>query len=451
MLTDLFAEWMKDLGEDPAAFRHLHEGFIDSLRPANLLEEALVADLAKLWWKKARAERAQAAYQVHEIEKLERQHRQKLLGMGPEDRPGEEVIAGTVRISESCATNYHQVIGPLVYLLETVDKGDWLEEPQDLLAKIYGQFPTPRGLLIKQMFAEWTRAAESLDDARERQQEEKRAAESENPTAEVTDEAVEPIFSSAPEEGLPAGTLDFQELLGQEPAFAAPEFSEGPASPGAEREMELRAALKRLLLEEIHEVTREYELYQTALAPLSPATRIARMAPCGEWHGGRGNAWPLMLRQEASLERQLDRKLRLLLKFREAQLGNGHMRSRPTPPPPRGDGGNGSRMPRRRHRLPRGGQRLVPPIRPARRANAPSASRSPHGGVREVPKQSRYVHENKGAVRRKWGDRVKRNSSPGVRKIDRRHRLSRDVRANPLELTRRAVCHGARRIEPPLV
>jgi hypothetical protein len=274
LLTDLFIESMRDLGEDPPAFASLHRGFADSLRPANLLEEALVADLAKLWWKKARAERAQSAYQVRELEKLEQEHRQKLMGMDPDEPWGTDMFAGTTRISNSCATNYHQVIGPLMYLLETVDKGDWLDDPRDLLTQIYGNFPTPRGVLIKQTFNEWLRVGEELEQAHERR------AESFSADLEAGSPRQVPAESPAPD------GMDFQELLGGEPAIAASDIPEVGASPAVENEQQLRAALKGLLLQEIQEVTREYELYQTSRAPLTAAARRARLAPCGEWQGG---------------------------------------------------------------------------------------------------------------------------------------------------------------------
>jgi len=430
LLTDLFTESMRDLGEDPAAFGVLHRGFADSLGPANLLEEALVADLAKVWWKRSRAERAQSAYQVPEIEKLERQHRQKLLGMDPEDHAGEEIIAGTTRISKSCATNYHQVIGPLMYLLETVDKGDWLEEPEDLLDKIYGQFPTPRGVLIKQAFAAWLRAGEKLDDARLRG-----VASAFRPTqanvhlkVDATGEAmpdVEPAFRPASDD------LDFQELLGGEPAIAAPETLEDDletpeagassrqagTSPAAEREGELRAALKSLLLQEIGDVTREYELYQTARAPLTPAARLARMAPCGEWQGGRGNAWPLMLRQEASLARQFDKSLRLLLILRGATPGNGQIKER-----------RKSKVKRQRAKGKNGKNSVASAFRPTRldrrRLPVAPASRPTESGIRDhknrpretrkspkSEKQSRYVYENTGPAHENRNPALKRRKS----------------------------------------
>jgi len=442
LLTDLFTESMHDLGEDPAAFRILHGGFVDSLRPANLLEEALVADLAKAWWKKARAERAQSAYQVHEIEKLERQHRQKLLGMDPEDRAGEEVIAGTTRISKSCATNYHQVIGPLMYLLETVDKGDWLEEPRDLLARIYGEFPTPRGVLIKQMFAEWLRAEEKLDDARRRRVAPNFSSAHANAHLKVgaTDEALADVaptgtfpgedWKPAPAENSMGDDLDFQQLLGQDPVFAASDDPNGPASPhpAEQDEQELRTALKRLLLEEIHEVTREYELYQTALAPLTPAARLARVAPCGEWQGGRGNAWPLMLRQDASLARQFDRSLRLLLALRGTKPGNPSVDGRRRSPGTSGpQGGNGNQRIEEHGKSKGKGQKAKGKNQPTKRTNSrlsagfPAAGKSAataHSkGARSAKseKQSRYVYENTGAAEKKPIVRLKRRPSPGAR------------------------------------
>jgi hypothetical protein len=396
LLTDLFTNSMRDLGEDPAAFGVLHRGFADSLRPANLLEEALVADLAKVWWKKARAERAQSAYQVNEIEKLEREHRQKLMGMDPDDRPGEEIIVGTTRVSQPCATNYHQVIGPLMYLLETVDKGDWLEEPEDLLDKIYGKRPTARGLLIRQTFADWLEAAEELDDIRQRREDElAEEAEARSSGGDSDADEEEDLSPPGPEEEPPDGDLNFQELLAGEPPAPADEPEEKPESPENEREEELRAALKRLLLDEIQEVTREYELYQTSLAPLTPAARWARVAPCGEWQGGRGNAWPLMLRQEASLARQFDRSLRLLLTLRGAKPGNGQIKER-----------RKSKVKRQRAKGKSGLHKKAAEGQAATSGHEKQATASGrHRGRKSAKsrKQSRYVYENTRAGAEKSG------------------------------------------------
>jgi hypothetical protein len=66
-----FLQTISTLGEDPREFEQLHQGLRDAVCPVNQLEANLVADLAKLWWQKARAERAQAAYQTWAMEKLE--------------------------------------------------------------------------------------------------------------------------------------------------------------------------------------------------------------------------------------------------------------------------------------------------------------------------------------------------------------------------------------------
>jgi hypothetical protein len=39
-------------GEDPAAFKKLHQKLIDELKPVGALEEDIVADIARLIWRK---------------------------------------------------------------------------------------------------------------------------------------------------------------------------------------------------------------------------------------------------------------------------------------------------------------------------------------------------------------------------------------------------------------
>jgi hypothetical protein len=84
---------MRSPHENPRELEQLYQDVIDSCRPANALEAKLVEDLAKLQWKKGRAERAQAGVQIQQVERLQLErirdfHEVNHLSM---DRPGIEV------------------------------------------------------------------------------------------------------------------------------------------------------------------------------------------------------------------------------------------------------------------------------------------------------------------------------------------------------------------------
>ncbi|MGH9650786.1 MAG: hypothetical protein ACRD3I_09995 [Terriglobales bacterium] len=87
-----FRRVMVELGEDPEEFDRFHAGLREATEPAHTLEAQRVEDLAVLWWKKRRSERAQAGVQAREVErlKLERQRELHDAGSLAVDQPAED-------------------------------------------------------------------------------------------------------------------------------------------------------------------------------------------------------------------------------------------------------------------------------------------------------------------------------------------------------------------------
>jgi len=108
LYAQMFLESMKGLGEAPGAFEELHQGLRESIRPQNMLDEELVADLAKLWWKKARAERAQAAFLASELESFERSRALRHHELNQEPYFEEEMWEQGLRRSRNSLAKYHQ-------------------------------------------------------------------------------------------------------------------------------------------------------------------------------------------------------------------------------------------------------------------------------------------------------------------------------------------------------
>jgi hypothetical protein len=87
-----------------------------------------------------------------------------------------------------------------------------------------------------------------------------------------------------------------------------------------------RQELLRLLEEEIASVREEFAYAEKANEERAAIERDACLAPEGE-------TWSMMLRQEAALDRSIDRKVRILLRLRKEST------NLPTAPPGEGDGG----------------------------------------------------------------------------------------------------------------
>jgi hypothetical protein len=76
-------------------------------------------------------------------------------------------------------------------------------------------------------------------------------------------------------------------------------------APGAEQDECLKAGLLRLLHEERRDLLEQYELLRFEQVEITTPLREACLAPTDA-------RWPQLLRQEAIIERQIDRRLRLL-------------------------------------------------------------------------------------------------------------------------------------------
>jgi hypothetical protein len=91
-----------------------------------------------------------------------------------------------------------------------------------------------------------------------------------------------------------------------------------PSSPEDDRLLSLCGRLER----EIAVATEEFEVYKAEQVEVSDARRDAALAPAGP-------EWKLILRQMNMIDRNLDRKLRLLLEVQRARTRSGSRAGRP--------------------------------------------------------------------------------------------------------------------------
>jgi hypothetical protein len=264
LCAESFREAMRSLNEDPLEFEQLHRDLIDSCQPANALEAKLVEDLATLWWKKGRAERAQAGVQVQQVERLEVDRLRQLREINrlSSDQSREELAVVGLLHARNCKGKFEDIITFLDVLMAHIKRGEYLEKAEVFLEAMYGVQPSLRGSLI----------LSHLRRLRQRPEQ--------------------------PDQGTPR-----------------PEGASTSGNPGAggESESSLRSALLHLLREERKQVAGEYELFLREHREISPAARDACLAPSDA-------RWTWILRLDNNLDRQIERKLRMLLRLQNLRV-----------------------------------------------------------------------------------------------------------------------------------
>jgi hypothetical protein len=286
-------ETLLDLLEDPQQYAALLRQTLESYAPADPLQRMLVEDLAQLRWERLRVQRAKEAKRVRRLEALEREQRRRLAEMDLESSniPQAEVLESGLRRAKDSPAKFRELMQFLEVLDGIVDRGEFTKENRGLLRAIWGKNPTMRGAQIIGLFEDFRQqgpphqAVESGD------------APAEDDTGEDEQEVGGPLEASTPSEA------------GQDARLQIQDSGLGAEQDGAEERKEegLYAGLKMALAEEMRDVLEEYQLYLAEHVDRSRAARDACLAPCED------GEWRLLLRWESLVERQMERKIRLLL------------------------------------------------------------------------------------------------------------------------------------------
>ena len=263
---------MRALGEDPAEFEALQQELRDSFGLGDALVERQIDDLARLYWRRQRLERAQEGVMrraLLAVEEWQQRRRQQLAGASF-DAPG--ALASPLAPPADLGVRLRLLLSYLQVIREQVKQGVFtLRHVKALQGPYHGRFGWRQVRLCNLLLAFGERA------------EPRKKAYWE----EVLDELKQDSMEEEAEEG--------EEAEGAEP--------EGPG------EAEYQELL-RLLEEEIASVQEEFE-YEEALQEQKAAIeREACLAPAGE-------QWKMMLRREETLDRSIDRKIKLLLSLRK--------------------------------------------------------------------------------------------------------------------------------------
>jgi hypothetical protein len=267
---------MLALGEDPEQFQTLTEELMSAFGPGDALWEKQIEDLARLYWRRDRLERAQAGLKRRALQAIDdwQHRRQQEMARVTFDPSQHEMLDVDLSESTDRGVELRKILSYLELVREEINQRTFRPRQYAVLESLYeGTTGWRQALMFRLLhrFSDPLYLDAQQADAEERQSLRKTGFDCE-----------------------PPGEPEHQELL-------------------------------RLLEEEIVSVREEFEYAEKANEERAAIERDACLAPEGE-------TWRMMLRQEAALDRSIDRKVRILLRLRK-EFANP-----PTAPPDQDDG-----------------------------------------------------------------------------------------------------------------
>jgi hypothetical protein len=252
---------MLALGEDPQEFENLKQELMSALTPGDALWEKQIDDLAWLYWRRERLERAEAGLKRRALQAIEDwQHRRR-----------QEMARITFDASQ------HDMLE--VNLSDSTDRGVTLRRTLSFLELVREEvkqrtFRVRQYAVLESLYSGTTGWRQAL------------------------------IFKLLHLFGDPM-CLEAQQADEEEKQYRR-EMGIDYEPPGETGRQELL----RLLEEEIASVREEFEYAEKANEERAAIERDACLAP-------EGDTWKMMLRQEAALDHSIDRKVRILLRLRK--------------------------------------------------------------------------------------------------------------------------------------
>ena len=256
---------MQALGEDPQEFESLKQELMSAFGPGDALFEKQVEDLAWLYFRRDRLERVQEGLRRRALQGIDDwQHRRQQEMARVTFDPSQHVML-EVYLSESTdrGVTLRRTLSFLELIREEVKQRTFRVRQYAVLESLYEGMKGWRQALIFRLlhsFSDPMYLEVQQADEEEKQYRRKMGTDRE-----------------------PPGETGRQELL-------------------------------RLLEEEIASVREEFEYAEKANEERAAIERDACLAPEGE-------TWAMMLRQEAALDRSIDRKVRILMRLRK-ELAN---------------------------------------------------------------------------------------------------------------------------------
>ena len=285
---------MLALGEDPEEFEYLKKELMLSYGPGEILWQKQIDDLARLYWRRQRLERAQEGVMRRaRLGVEERQHRRRLemaeatfdAAQAPEMETAEPADAG-VRLRWQLSF--------LEAVRQQVEQRAFLPWQASKIESLYQKKKSWRQARLLKLLR--LCAAGVGPTAPDREQEE---SQGRCMNVAVGARHGVPLHESS------IGSMTRNDALWNPPHLQG-EQDEAREQPDEAQYQELL----RLLDEEVGFVQEELEYAEKVNEEKVSIERDACLAPAGE-------QWQMMLRREAALDRSIDRKVRILLAMRK--------------------------------------------------------------------------------------------------------------------------------------
>ena len=268
---------MLALGEDPEQLQTLTEELMSVFGPGDALWEKQIEDLAWLYCRRERLERAQEGLKRRALQGIDdwQHRRQQEMACVTFDASQHEMLNVELSQSTDRGVALRKILSYLELVQEEIKQGTFRPRQYAVLEALYqGMMGWRPGLIFRLLH----RFSDPLHLREQREDEE------------------------------------YRQMVLRETGDAC----EAPGEPE-------RQELLRLLEEEIASVREEFAYAEKANEERAAIERDACLAPEGE-------TWRMMLRQEAALDRSIDRKVRILLRLRKESTNP------PTAPPDQDDG-----------------------------------------------------------------------------------------------------------------
>jgi hypothetical protein len=264
------------LGEDPEQLQTLTQELLSAFGPGDALWEKQIEDLAWLYSRRERLERAQEGLRRRALQAVDdwQHRRQQEMARVTFDASQHEMLNVELSQSTDRGVALRKILSYLELVQEEIKQGSFRPRQYAVLEPLYRGMMGWRPALIFRLLHRFSDPVHLRD---QREDEEYRQF-----ILRETGDACEP-----------PGEPERQELL-------------------------------RLLEEEIASVGEEFAYAEKANEERAAIERDACLAPEGE-------TWRMMLRQEAALDRSIDRKVRILLRLRK------EMTNPPVAPPGQDD------------------------------------------------------------------------------------------------------------------
>ncbi len=252
---------MQALGEDPEQFQSLLDELRSAFGPGDALWEKQIEDLAWLYWRRKRLERAQDGLKRRALQGIEDwQHRRRLeMARITFDAFQHQMLDANLSRSNDRGVGLRRTLSFLEIIRDQIKQRTFRSRQYSELESLYQGVTGWRQALI---FGLMHRFSDPL-----------------YLHAQQADEEEQQSLRKIDFDCEPPGEPEYQELL-------------------------------RLLDEEIASVREEFEYAERANEERVAIEREACLAPEGE-------TWSMLLRQEGALDRSIDRKVRILMRLRK--------------------------------------------------------------------------------------------------------------------------------------